>query len=92
MLYISITLYIGLCYLIALKIGKQKTIGFWKTLILCLIISPFFGLLIAEGGAKANARGCNHCGNKYNEAAFCGLCGKNETGELRPGFVPKKTS
>jgi hypothetical protein len=90
MLYISIIIYIGLSYLIALKIGKQKTIGFWKTFILCLVISPFIGLLISEGGAKANARGCGWCGNKYNEAVFCGLCGKNETGEIRPGFVSKK--
>jgi hypothetical protein len=89
MLYISILLYLGLSYLIAAKIGKHKTIGFWKTFVLCIIVSPFIGYLIAEGGGRKNARGCNWCGNKYNEAVFCGLCGKNEGGEIRPGFVPR---
>ena len=71
-------------YLIAAKIGKHKTLGFWKTFLLCLIISPFMGYFIAESSRQINARGCNWCGNKYNEAEYCGLCGKNDKGKNRP--------
>ncbi|CAN5470075.1 hypothetical protein BH10BAC1_BH10BAC1_08480 [soil metagenome] len=86
----SILFYIGMSFLIAYLIGKNKTIGFWKSFIFCLLFTPFFGLFIAEGGARKNAKGCDWCGNKYNEAKYCGLCGKNIEGVLRPGFVPKE--
>jgi hypothetical protein len=84
--YILALLYLGISYLIAAKIGKQKALGFWKTFLLCLVISPFFGYLIAENGRSIYARGCRWCKNDYNEAAYCGLCGKNDEGEVRPGF------
>jgi len=42
------------------------------------------GYFIAESSRQINARGCNWCGNKYNEAEYCGLCGKNDKGKNRP--------
>ena len=88
--YLGILFYIAISYLIADKIGKYKTLGFWKTFLLCLFFSPFGGYIIATAGGMRNAKGCTWCGNKYNEAEYCGLCGKNEKGEIRPGFAPKE--
>ena len=89
---IGISIYITISYLVADKIGRHKTLGFWKTFIFCLALSPFFGYLIADGGGQANAKGCKWCDNKYNEAEYCGLCGKNDSGEIRPGFIPPKNT
>ena len=86
---IAILVYLGISYLVAEKIGKHRTLGFWNTLLLCIALTPFLGFLIAEGFGKHNAKGCKWCGNKYNEAEYCGLCGKNDEGETEPGFVPK---
>lgn len=86
MQYIGILIYIIISYLIADKIGRLKKIGFLNTFLLCLFTTPFIGYLIAEGGGRSNAKGCKWCGNKENEADFCGLCGKNDNGDLRPNF------
>jgi hypothetical protein len=87
--YIGIVIYLVLCYLIADKIGRHKTIGFTRTLLCCLFLSPFFGYLIAEGAGRKNPKGCKWCGNKENEAEYCGLCGKNDVGEIGPYFRAK---
>jgi Na+-driven multidrug efflux pump len=84
MTYIGLIIYIGLSFLVAHLIGRNKKIGFTNSLIICLLTSPFIGFLITEGGAAKNPRGCNWCGNKENEAEYCGLCNKNENGEIRP--------
>ncbi len=89
MRYIGIIIYLGLCYLNADKIGRHKTIGFTKTFLWSLFLSPFFGYLIAEESGQRNPRGCKWCGNKYNEAEFCALCGKNEIGDIDPRFKSK---
>ncbi len=89
MIFVGILIYLGLSYLVAAKIGKVKRVGFTTTLICCLLFSPFIGFLIAESSAQANPRGCKWCGNKDNEAEYCGLCGKNENGALSPLFKTK---
>lgn len=86
MVFAGILIYLGLSYLVAAKIGKPKRVGFAKTFIFCLLFSPFIGFLIAESSAQANPRGCKWCGNKDNEAEYCGLCGKNENGDKSPYF------
>jgi UPF0716 family protein affecting phage T7 exclusion len=63
--------------------GIGRRIGFWKTFLWCLLLTPFIGLFIAMNSGRLNARGCKHCGNEYNEAEYCGICGKNEEGNLR---------
>ncbi len=88
MIYFGILIYLGISYLVADKIGRQKKIGFIKTFIICIVVSPFIGYLIAEGGGQNNPKGCKWCGNKENEALFCGLCGKNDNGDLRSNFKP----
>ena len=70
--------------------GSKRRPGFVGCLLIMLLFTPFFGYFIIEAFSKKNAKGCKWCGNKYNEAEYCGLCGKNEAGEIRAGFVAKK--
>jgi hypothetical protein len=49
---------------------------------------PFAGFWVVEILSNKKAKGCDWFGNKYNEAEYCGLCGKNESGEIRKGFIP----
>lgn len=76
--------------IVAAVVGRQYKMGFFWSLLVCLVTSPLFGYFIIGSSGLKEAKGCNWCGNTYNEAEYCGLCGKNEPGELRPGFVPKK--
>ena len=66
--------------------GRKRKPGFWGCLIIMMIFTPFFGYFIIESFSQKKAKGCKWCGNKYNEAEYCGLCGKNEEGVLREGF------
>ena len=79
---IGILIYVILGLIVA-PIGINKRVGFWKTFMWSLILSPFFAVFIALNSGRLDARGCNHCDNKYNEAEFCGLCDKNEDGLTR---------
>lgn len=83
MIYFIALFYFAFCFLIAYKIGRYKAIGFWASLLISIFLSPFIGFIIAENSRLGNAKGCQWCGNKYNEAEYCGLCGKNENGNLR---------
>lgn len=80
---IGIIIHVGLSYLVADKIGRNKSIGFNASFLICIFLTPFAGYLITEGSAMKNAPGCTWCGNKENEAEYCGLCGKNKLGDLR---------
>jgi hypothetical protein len=84
-------IYIAICILYAWFEGKKKATGFIGSLLL-LICIPFIGYWVIELLTNKKAKGCTWCGNKYNEAAYCGLCGKNENGEIRPGFVSRNNS
>ncbi len=85
MLYIIVFIlfYLFFGFLIALKIGKYKKIGFLKSLLVCILLSPFFGLLITENSALKNPKGCNWCGNNFNESIYCGVCGKDINGNSK---------
>jgi hypothetical protein len=78
---------VSFCY--AYFEGTKKTIGFWGCIFIMLIFTPFFGYFIIESFAQKNAKGCGWCGNKYNEAEYCGICGKNKEGVVRKGFVER---
>jgi hypothetical protein len=78
--------WVSLCVLYAWKEGSKKRIGFTGALLIMIILTPFFGYFIIESLANKNAKGCKWCGNKRNEAEYCGLCGKNDEGITRPGF------
>ena len=65
--------------------GRQKKIGTIGVVAIMILCTPFIGYFIVEA-LPNNKRPCKWCGNKLNEAAYCGLCKKNEAGEMRPGF------
>jgi len=84
---------LGICYYIiailyTIQEGRKRSIGFIGVglLVFCL---PMIGMFIVESLSNTKAKGCKWCGNKYNEAEHCGLCGKNEQGAVKAGFVPR---
>jgi 4-amino-4-deoxy-L-arabinose transferase-like glycosyltransferase len=79
--------YFLLCFLYAWNEGRKKKTGFIGSLLLVFLL-PFAGFWVVEIVSRKKAKGCEWCGNKYNEAEYCGLCGKNEAGEIRKGFIP----
>ena len=81
-------IYIPVCILYSWFEGRKKSTGFIGSLLLVLLL-PFIGYWIIELLSNKKAKGCAWCGNKYNEAEYCGLCGKNEAGDIRPGFISK---
>lgn len=82
---IGILIYIIVALLIA-PIGKNRRIGFWKTFMWALLLTPFITIFIAMNSGRLDALGCKHCGNKENEVEFCGICGKNEQGLTKYDF------
>jgi hypothetical protein len=88
--FVFLFIYFFFSYLVASTLGRTRKLGFGKSLLICLICSPFLGFLIILGWGMANPKGCKWCGNKDNEAEFCGLCGKNEHGEIWKGFQKKE--
>ncbi len=89
MVYVYLLIFIACAVAVGFA-GVDKKGGFWRAFLLSLFLSPLIGILITLGGAQKNPKGCSHCGNVHNEAEFCGLCGKNDAGELRAGFVPER--
>ena len=75
--------WITMAFLYAYYEGSKRKPGFIGCLLIMLIFTPFFGYFIIESFSQKNARGCNWCGNKKNEAEYCGLCKKNELGETK---------
>lgn len=63
--------------------GINKKGGYWRAFLLSLFLTPVIGLFLTIGSGAKNPIGCPHCGNRENEAAFCGICGKNQEGKLK---------
>lgn len=75
--------YIIISILMCIQESKTRKISLPVALVLCLLITPFFAYFIFGLMPARYPKGCKWCGNKKNEAAYCGLCGKNEAGETR---------
>jgi hypothetical protein len=84
-----IVVYLAAMVFVSWTVGRYHRAGFLGSLVICLVTSPLFGYLIISASGQKNPKGCSWCGNKYNEAEYCGLCGKNDAGDTRPGFVAK---
>ena len=80
-------IYYVIAFLFAWHEGRKRTIGFIPALLITFLV-PLFGIFIVES-FRLKTAGCKWCGNKYNEAAYCGICGKNEAGEMKPGWKNK---
>ncbi len=63
--------------------GINRKGGYLRAFFTALFLSPLIGIILVVGSASKNPKGCMHCGNKENEAEFCGLCYKNEEGYTR---------
>lgn len=74
----------GLAFAMCWQESKLRKINFFWALFLCVIITPLIAYFIISGYGLRNPRGCKWCGNTENEAEFCGICRKNENGDLRP--------
>ncbi|MCG9910990.1 MAG: hypothetical protein MH137_06780 [Flavobacteriales bacterium] len=81
--YIFLALFIILAFLMAHQESKKRKISFWKAILFCVLLSPIIGFFIISNYPLRNAPGCQWCGNSENEAEYCGICGKNEEGNLR---------
>lgn len=75
---------------IAWFIGRHKRIGFWKSLLVSVIFTPFVGFFITNNSPTRYPIGCKWCGNVDNEAEYCGLCGKSWDGSVKPGYAERQ--
>lgn len=78
-------LLIALSVLMCLQESRKREINFFVALLICALITPLVGYFIILAFPLRNPRGCQWCGNTKNEAEYCGICGKNALGELKPG-------
>ncbi len=84
-LYIFLVLvFILLSVLMCWQESKTKIMPMWLGLLLCMLVTPFVCYLIYRFLPNKVKLSCIHCGNEYNEAEYCGLCGKNIEGEFHP--------
>ncbi len=86
--YILAPIYLTIVFMYSWFEGRKKATGFLGTFLIVFFI-PFIGFWIVELLSNQKAKGCKWCGNKYNEAEYCGVCGKNEDAEIRPGFIKR---
>lgn len=81
---IAIAFRVLMSYVVADNIGRQKKMGFIATLLLCLLLKSIVGFLLCDNSGAKEPKGCKWCGNTENEAEYCGLCYKDEDGNLSP--------
>jgi len=84
MIYLVAAIFIALVIGMAWQEGRKRTCGFVGALAICLFLSPIFGYFVVLLFPLKRPKGCRWCGNQQNEAEYCGPCGKNELGQLRP--------
>jgi hypothetical protein len=66
--------------------GKEKKAGTFVVVLIMIFATPFIGYFIVESLSNHKIP-CDWCGNKLNEAEYCGLCGKNKAGIIKSGFI-----
>jgi hypothetical protein len=66
--------------------GREKKAGTLKVILIMIFTTPFIGYFIVESLSNHKSP-CQWCGNTYNEAEYCGLCGKNKSGIVKQGFI-----
>lgn len=83
-LLIPIIVIAVLAILMCLQESRRRKISFPLALLACIVATPLAGYLIIVSRPLRQPPGCSWCGNGDNEAAYCGLCGKNVQGMVRP--------
>lgn len=84
-----IYLYLILAILIA-PMGRKRVIGIVGAFFAAIFLTPIIGVFIVLNSPSTNPKGCFHCGNRANEAEFCGLCGKNKEGFTREDLLKQE--
>ena len=72
--------YLILIILMCKQESERRKINFFVAILICIIITPFFGYFVISNFGLRNPKGCKWCNNTYNEAEYCGICNKNEAG------------
>lgn len=67
--------------------GKQSRLGIVGSILACVLFTPIGAILLVWLLPQKNPIGCPHCENKYNEAEYCGICGKNAAGDRKAGLM-----
>ncbi len=80
LIFIPSIAYIIIAILMCRQESKNRKINFFIALLICLIITPFFGYFVISNFALRNPKGCKWCNNSENEAEYCGICKKNDAG------------
>ncbi len=80
--YIAGILFIILSFLYLYNVARFKKCGFIGGLLIFIFTTPFFGYFIVEMLPMKHQKKCNWCGNKNMETEYCGVCGKNENGDV----------
>lgn len=83
MIYIFLSILLILTLLMCVQESKKRKIGLIPSIAICILITPIFGYFIISNRPLRNPKGCIHCNNQFNEAEYCGVCGKNELGKLK---------
>ncbi len=83
MIYLLLIPIFALTFLMCWQESKKRKIHFIVAVMVCILITPLFGYFFIISRPLRNPIGCKHCGNRFNEAEFCGICGKNSAGSLR---------
>jgi hypothetical protein len=83
MIYLIISIVLGLTVLMCFQESKKRKIEFISSLVFCVVLTPLIGYFIITSRSLRNPKGCNWCGNEQNEVEYCGICGKNEKGDLK---------
>lgn len=83
MIYIILGGLLVLTVLMCYQESNKRKISFPAALLICIITTPLLGYFIISSKPLKSAKGCTWCGNKRKETEYCGICNKNESGELR---------
>jgi hypothetical protein len=82
--FLVVAIILGLTVLMCLQESKRRKISFLSALLICILLTPLIGYFIVSNKPLRMTRGCKWCGNQQNESEYCGICNKNESGELKP--------
>lgn len=77
---IFVIAYIVIILLMCKQESGYRKINFFVAVLICVIITPFFGYFVISNFPLRNPKGCKWCNNSLNEAEYCGICRKNEEG------------
>lgn len=84
LLFLLVLIPVAITLLMCWQESRRRKVHFLAALLICVVTSPLIGYFLIIGlFPLRNPKGCRWCGNKYNEAEYCGICFKNDEGLTR---------